>query len=136
MSSYRIETIEGIGASHAKKLAAAGVDTTAKLLATCATQKGRKALAETTGLSDKLILKWTNMADLLRVKGIGEEYSELLEAAGVDTVKELRMRRADNLAKAMKEVNEKKRLVRQVPSESQVERWIAHAKTLPPVMSY
>lgn len=136
MSSYKIETIEGVGPSYAKKLAAAGVTTTGKLLDRGASPKGRKELAAASGVSDALILKWTNMADLLRVKGVGEEYSELLEAAGVDTVKELKTRRADNLAAKMAEVNLKKKLVRQVPSESMVGRWIAHAKTLPAKMTY
>ncbi len=136
MSSYKIDTLEGIGASHAQKLAAAGATTTGKLLDKCATPKGRKDMVEATGLSDKLILRWANMADLMRVKGVGEEYSELLEAAGVDTVKELRTRRAENLAAALKNANARRKLVRQVPAESQVARWIAHSKTLMPKLKH
>lgn len=136
MSSYKIETIEGIGKTHAKALAKAGVTTTGKFLDACRTPKDRNKMATATGLSATLILKWANMADVLRVKGVGEEYAELLEAAGVDTVKELKTRRADNLTKAMADVNKKKKLVRQAPAESMVGRWITHAKTLPPKMAY
>ena len=91
---------------------------------------------EETGIDGKRILKWANMADLMRISGVGEEYSELLEAAGVDTVKELKHRNAANLAEKMSEVNEDKKLVRQVPSESQVTKWVEQAKELPPMMTY
>ena len=93
-------------------------------------------MAGDTGLTESQLLKWANMADLMRISGVGEEYSELLEAAGVDTVKELKMRRADNLAAKMKEVNEAKKLTRQTPSESQVEKWVEQAKTLEPKISH
>ena len=136
MSSYKIETIEGIGPAFRKKLAAAGIATTGKLLTACATRKGRADMAKKTGLTEPQLLKWTNMADLLRVKGVGEEYSELLEAAGVDTVKELKTRRADALTTKMAEINAKKKLVRQTPAQTMVERWIKHAKTLNAVISY
>ena len=100
------------------------------------TPKGRKEIATKTGISDAKILEWVNRADLFRVKGIGSEYSDLLEASGVDTVVELASRKAENLAKKMAEVNAEKKLVRQLPSEKQVEAWIDHAKTLPRVVSY
>lgn len=134
--SYTIQKIEGIGPKYGAQLLEAGVRTTKDLLDKCADKKGRKAMAEATGLSEKLILEWTNMADLMRIKGVGEEYSDLLEEAGVDTVKELRNRNAENLAAKMAEVNAEKKLVRQVPSLKQVEAWVAQAKELPPVMTY
>jgi len=131
-----IDAIEGIGHKYATKLRKARVRTTEALLKAGATRKGRKELAATTGLSDHQILEWVNRADLMRVKGVGEEYSDLLEAAGVDTVKELRRRNSGNLLAAMVEVNTSKRLVRRLPTLSMVERWIAHAKELDPVVSY
>ena len=131
-----IETIEGVGGVYGKKLRAAGVRSTGALLKKGATPNGRKALAEATGFSGHQILEWVNRADLMRVRGVGEEYSDLLEASGVDTVKELRNRNADNLLAAMLLVNDKKNLVRRPPSLSMVERWVAHAKQLPPVVTY
>ncbi len=131
-----IDAIEGIGHKTATKLRKARVRTTSALLKAGATRKGRKDLAAATGLSDTQILEWVNRADLMRVKGVGEEYSDLLEAAGVDTVKELRRRNAANLLKAMVDVNASKRLVRRLPTLSMVERWIAHAKELDPVVTY
>ena len=131
-----IETIEGIGAKYGKKMRAAGIRSTGALLKAGAGPKGRKALAEKTGFSAHQILEWTNRCDLMRVRGVGEEYSDLLEAAGVDTVKELRNRNAANLVKKMGEVNAAKKLVRRLPTLSMVERWVAHAKKLPPVMTY
>jgi predicted flap endonuclease-1-like 5' DNA nuclease len=130
-----IDAIEGLGHKHATKLRKARVRTTEALLKTAATRQGRKQLAETTGLSDQQILAWVNRADLMRVRGVGEEYSDLLEAAGVDTVKELRRRNAANLLATMVEVNTKKRLVRRLPTQSMVERWVAHAKELDPVVT-
>jgi len=132
----KITEIEGIGPVYGEKLAAAGIKSVDALLEAGASKKGRDKLSEETGIEYARILKWTNMADLFRVKGIGEEYSELLEAAGVDTVKELRNRRADNLHAKMVEVNETKKLVRALPAQSVVERWIEHAKTLDPMMTY
>ena len=131
-----IETIEGIGAKYATKLRKARVRTTEALLKRGATRKGRNELAEETGLSNHQILEWVNRADLMRVKGVGEEYSDLLEAAGVDTVKELRNRNAANLLSKMVEVNQAKRLVRRLPTQSMVDRWVAHAKELAPVVKY
>ncbi|WP_150523024.1 DUF4332 domain-containing protein [Roseibium sediminis] len=134
--AYSIIEIEGIGPTYAEKLQAVGIKTTDAYLERAKDPKGRKALAEETGIDDKRILKWANMADLMRIKGVGEEYSELLEAAGVDTVKELKHRKPENLAAKMVEVNEEKKLVRQVPSESQVIKWVEQAKELPPMMTY
>ena len=131
-----IDAIEGIGHKYATKLRKARVRTTEALLKAGATRKGRKELATATGLSDHQILEWVNRADLMRVKGVGEEYSDLLEAAGVDTVKELRRRNTANLLATMVEVNTKKRLVRRLPTLSMVDRWIGHAKELDPVVSY
>lgn len=133
---YKIDEIEGIGPTYAEKLTAAGIAKTDDLLAKCGSKKGRSEVAEATGLTEKQLLKWANMADLMRIKGVGEEYSELLEAAGVDTVKELATRRADNLAAKMAEVNEEKKLTRAVPSESQVEKWVEEAKGLDPMISH
>jgi len=132
----KLETIEGIGGTYAKKLQKAGVATTQALLEQGATPKGRKEIAAKTGIGDTLILKWVNRADLFRIKGIGEEYADLLEAAGVDTVPDLARRKAENLYKKMVEVNEAKQLVRQVPAQSQVGDWIKQAKKLPRVMTY
>lgn len=134
--AYKITEIEGIGPKYGEKLVAVGVKTTAALLKRAASPKDRKALAEKSGLETKQILKWANMADLMRIKGVGEEYSELLEAAGVDTVKELRNRRADNLHAKMLEANAEKKLVRQTPGLSAVEKWVEEAKTLDPVLTY
>lgn len=134
--AYQITEIEGIGKKYGDKLAKAGITNTDHLLAECGSKKGRKATADKTGFSESQLLKWANMADLMRVRGVGEEYSELLEAAGVDTVKELRNRKAENLAAKMAEVNEKKKLVRQTPAASQVEKWVAHAKELKPAITH
>lgn len=131
-----ITTIEGIGPANAKKLRAAGIKTTEKLLADGGTKKGRKSMAADTDISEKMILEWVNRADLMRVKGVGEEYSDLLEQAGVDTVKELSKRRADNLHAKCLEVAGKKNIVRRPPSAGEVERWVAHAKTLKPAVSH
>lgn len=131
-----IQTIEGVGASHAKKLAKAGIRTCEGLLKQCCDKKGRKATAKESGFSESTLLKWANFADLMRIKGVGEEYSELLECAGVDTVKELKMRRADNLAEALAKANARKKLVRRVPGEKVVAGWIRHAKRLKPVIRH
>ena len=136
-----IEEIEGIGPAYATKLRSAGVRTCEALLKRGATKKGRNELAEAVGFDPGTIREWVNRADLMRVKGVGSEYSDLLEAAGVDTVKELRNRNAANLTAKMAEVNgaaqrKGRSIVRRVPAESMVERWVAHAKTLPPVVTY
>ena len=136
MSSYPIAKIEGIGPVYAEKLKAVGISNTKTYLERAKDPAGRKALENDTCIEHARILKWANMADLMRINGVGEEYSELLEAAGVDTVKELRNRNAANLTKAMKEANDAKKLVRQVPALSNVEKWVAQAKELPPIMTY
>ncbi|WP_319410655.1 DUF4332 domain-containing protein [uncultured Cohaesibacter sp.] len=136
MTSYPIAKIEGIGPTYAEKLKLVGITNTNKYLDKAKDAAGRKAIEEETGTDHARILKWANMADLMRIKGVGEEYSELLEAAGVDTVKELRNRNAANLTGAMKQANAEKKLVRQVPALSNVENWIAQAKQLPPMMTY
>lgn len=133
---YKIEDIEGIGPAMAGKLAAARIETTDNLLDLCSSSKGRKEVAEATGLSEKQLLKWANMADLMRIQGVGGEYAELLEAAGVDTVKELKTRKAGNLATKMAEVNEAKKLTRAVPSEKVVQGWVEQAGLLPPKISH
>lgn len=132
----KIIEIEGIGEAYQAKLAAEGVATVEELLAKGATKAGREALVEATGISAKLVLKWVNHADLFRIKGIGGQYSELLEAAGVDTVPELAQRNAANLHQKMTEVNAEKELVRQLPTAGHVEDWIAQAKELPRVVQY
>ena len=106
------------------------------LLSKCGTPAGLKEVAKTCDIDDGYILKWTNMADLMRIRGVGEEYSELLEVAGVDTVKELKMRNADNLHAKMVEVNAEKKLVRQLPALSKVKSWVEQAKSLEPAISY
>src|SRR5512137_1568737 len=131
-----IVDVEGIGPKFAEKLTKAGVNTTDALLKAGATPKGRKELAEKTGIGDALLLKWVNHVDLYRIKGVGSEYSELLEAAGVDTVPELAQRKAANLTQKIEEVNKVKKLVRKLPVESQVADWIAQAKKLPRVINY
>jgi predicted flap endonuclease-1-like 5' DNA nuclease len=128
--------IEGIGPKYAKALGKVEIKTTQGLLKAGATPKGRKELEASTGISGKLILEWVNLADLFRIKGVAEEYSDLLEEAGVDTVKELAQRNPVNLHKKILEVNAAKKLVRQVPSESQVKDWVAQAKGLPRVIKY
>ncbi|MEI8131198.1 MAG: DUF4332 domain-containing protein [Leptolinea sp.] len=128
--------IEGIGEVFTKKLHAMGINTVEALLEQAATKKGREDVAKQTGIDEHKILEWVNRADLYRIKGIGSEYSDLLEAAGVDTVVELSKRRADNLTEKMVEVNTEKKLVRRVPTQQMVEGWIAEAKTLPRIVSY
>jgi predicted flap endonuclease-1-like 5' DNA nuclease len=118
------------------KLRAAGIGSVEALLEQGATPKGRDSIAETTGISGRLILKWVNHADLFRIKGVAGEYAELLEATGVDTVAELAQRNAANLAKAMEERNATRKIVRRVPTEAQVADWIAEAKSLPRKVSY
>ncbi len=134
--SYKIEEIEGIGPSYAEKLAAAKITTTDHLLSMCCDRKGRKSMAESTGVSEKLLLKWANMADLMRIKGVGRQFAEMLEAAGVDTVKELATRRPDNLAAKMAEVNEAKNLANATPAQSIVEGWVTSAKATTPKISH
>ena len=131
-----IIAIEGVGEVNARKLEKMGINTVEKLLSTGATPKGRKEIAQGAGIGEKVILKWVNFADLFRVKGIGTQFSELLEAAGVDTVIELSKRVSENLFKKMKEVNEEKKLVRRTPNLTEVNSWVAQAKKLPRVINY
>ena len=137
MASYKVEDIEGIGPVYAQKLQEAGVRTVKGLLKAGCTRSGRKTIAVATGIDGALILKWVNMADLYRVKGIGSEYSELLEKAGIDTVKELRNRNADNLHAKLAQANSAgRRLVRQLPALGQVRDWVDQAKKMEPKVSY
>jgi predicted flap endonuclease-1-like 5' DNA nuclease len=131
-----LEFVEGIGPVYAEKLRAIGVLTVLDLLRRGATRKGRAELAELSGITGKLILRWVNHADLYRIKGVGSEYADLLEAAGVDTVVELAVRNPANLLPKMLEVNEAKRLVRKTPVQSQVDDWVAQAKKLPRMVQY
>jgi len=132
----KLADIEGIGEAYAAKLEAAGVTSLEDFLKKCADKKGRKAMAEKTGISEKLILNWVNRADLARIKGVSTQYADLLEAAGVDSVPELAQRNPDNLQAKMAEVNEAKKLVRKVPTASQVADWVAQAKKLPRVVTH
>ena len=134
--TYKVVDIEGVGEIYAEKLIAAGIKTDAELLEKCAMPAGRKALEEATGISGKLILKWANHCDLYRINGVGPQFAELLEASGVDTVKELKHRVAANLAAKLQEVNEQKKLVRRVPVESEIQAMIDQAKELPGKMEY
>ncbi|MDH3610563.1 MAG: DUF4332 domain-containing protein [Nitrosopumilus sp.] len=136
MTTLKIIEIEGIGPTYAEKLESAGMHNSDELLEHGKTPQGRKDLAEKTGISSKLIMEWINLCDLIRIKGVGEEYSDLLEAAGVDTVVELATRNAENLQKKMQEVNEEKKLVRKTPTSDQVTAWVEEAKTLPRMIEY
>lgn len=136
MANKKIEDVEGIGPVTGEKLRGAGVKDTDSLLENTRTPKQRKDLAEKAGLTDKQVLKFANMVDLYRINGVGSEYAELLEAAGVDTVPELARRNAANLTTAMAEVNEQKKLTRRVPTETEVTKWIAQAKELPRMLEY
>jgi len=128
--------VEGIGGMYAAKLIEAGIRTAEALLTMGATPKGRKEIAEKTGISEKLVLEWVNHVDLFRIKGVGEEYSDLLEEAGVDTVVELAQRNPQNLMAKMQEVNAAKKLVRQLPVLAQVESWVEQAKKLERMIQY
>ncbi len=132
----KLTEIEGVGPAYAEKLATAGIGTTEKLLEAGAMPAGRKELAEKSGISEKQILSWVNMCDLFRIKGVGSEYAELLEATGVDTVPELAKRNVENLVAAMEEKNAEKNLVRATPPAGKVKEWIAQAKELPRIISY
>jgi predicted flap endonuclease-1-like 5' DNA nuclease len=132
----KIEDIEGIGEVYGAKLVAVGIKSTDALLEKAGSRKGREELEEATGISGKLILKWVNHADLMRINGVGGQYAELLEEAGVDTVKELRNRNPANLTAKLAEANEKRKLTGNVPSESMVSKWIDEAKTMEPKVSY
>lgn len=134
--AYKVIDIEGVGDVFAEKLNAAGIKTDAELLTKCSKPAGRKELAEQTGISSKLIMKWTNHCDLYRINGVGPQFAELLEAAGVDTVKELRHRVPENLQKKLEEVNAQKNLVSRVPVVAEVQKMVDKAKDLPPMVEY
>lgn len=131
-----IIAIEGIGDVYTKKLRAIGIKNVESLLQKGASKKGREEIAHDAGIDEHKILEWVNRADLYRIKGIGSEYSDLLEAAGVDTVVELSKRRPDNLTEKIVEVNIEKRLVRRIPTQQMVEGWISEAKSLPRIVTY
>lgn len=133
---YKVIEIEGVGQVYADKLTAAGIDTVDALLENCRTPRQREQLAEATGIPEKLILRWANHADLMRIDGIGPQTAELFEAAGVDTVKELRHRNAANLAARIAEVNEERHITGRVPFEKEVERMIEEAKATEPYLEY
>jgi len=134
--SYPITDIEGVDSDVATILKSVGIRSTNRLLEAARTVKGRKSLAEKTGFGEKQLLCWANVADRMRIKGISKEYAELLQAAGVDTVKELKYRNPINLARAMADANKKRKLVRLLPSEKVVKRWIENAKLLPLKITY
>jgi hypothetical protein len=134
--SYPITDIDGVDGDVASVLKSAGIRSTDGLLEAARTVKGRKILSEKTGFDEKRLLCWANVADRMRIKGISKEYADLLQAAGVDTVKELKYRNPSNLAKAMADANKKRRLVRLLPSEKVVKRWIENAKLLPLKITY
>lgn len=132
----KLDIIEGIGESYMVKLNESGIKSVEALLEAGSTKQGRQKIAEASGISEKLILRWVNHADLFRVNGVGSEYADLLELCGVDTVVELATRRPDNLLAKMAEVNAEKKVVRKLPTAGQVEDWVAQAKSLPRVVQY
>ena len=134
--AYKIVEIEGVGDVYAEKLIAAGIEKVDQLLDRCAAPKGRKELAEATGIPEKLILRWANHADLFRINGVGPQFAELLEAAGVDTVKEFRHRVAENLQPKLEELNAARHICGRVPAVSEVQKMIDQAKELEPKMTY
>jgi len=132
----KLELVEGIGPKYAKDLRKIGVRSTGDLLKKGGTAKGREELAKVSGIGKKLILEWVNHVDLFRIKGVGEEYADLLEEAGVDTVVELAQRNAENLYESIQATNNKKKLVRRPPSMKMVKGWVAQAKKLPRKVEY
>ncbi len=132
----KLEYVEGIGSKYAKSLRKAGIRSTASLLEKGGTPAGRKGIAAASGIGSALILEWVNHVDLFRIKGVGEEYADLLEEAGVDTVVELAQRNPDNLYESILETNARKRLVRRPPSKKMVKNWVSQAKKLPRKISY
>ncbi len=134
--SYPIEAIEGVGGAYSKKLKGIGIKTINDLLKLASKRSERRKLAKSLGISEKRILGWINRADLFRIPGVGEEYSSLLEQVGVDTVAELSKRSPDNLYEALLKINEKKKLVRRLPTKNQVAGWIRSAKKLKRIIEY
>ncbi|MBM3530305.1 MAG: DUF4332 domain-containing protein [Alphaproteobacteria bacterium] len=135
-TAYPISGIDRIGPEMAARLRQAGIRTTTRLLDRAKNPKGRKQLAEEMGLDPKRILSWANLVDRMRIKGVGEDYAALLQAAGVDTVKELKYRNPEKLAQSMREANTKRKLVEVLPSDRAVVRWVEHAKRLPLKITY
>jgi len=129
-------TIEKVGPANAEKLRSAGAGSVEALLVASVTPAGRKHLAEKTGITEHILLEWANRADLFRIRGIGEEYSDLLEIAGVDTVIELAARNPEHLHQKLVEINDATRRVRRLPSSAQVADWVAQAKKLPRLLVY
>jgi predicted flap endonuclease-1-like 5' DNA nuclease len=134
--SAKVEEIEGIGRQYSRKLNKAGVNTTDELLEVGGTRRGRRELSEKTGISETILLEWVNKADFFRIKGIGEEYSDLLTEAGVNTVIELARRNPENLHETLVGVNNAKNLVRRSPTLNQIKDWIEQAKNLPRKVEY
>lgn len=132
----KIEDIEGIGPKTGQAFRDAGIRTVDQLLEVACNKKGRRLLAEKTEITEAKLLKCVNMADLFRINGVASQYAELLEGAGVDTVKELRNRNAENLAAKMVDINAEKKIVRKPPSAKIVASWIEQAKALPPKISH
>lgn len=132
----KLEMVEGIGTRYADQLRAAGVRSTKSLLEKGGTAAGRKEIARAAGISETLVLEWVNHVDLFRIKGVGEEYADLLEEAGVDTVVELAQRNPANLYESIIRTNELKRLVRRPPSKKMVHDWVEMAKQLPRKVYY
>ena len=133
---YKIIDIQGVGPVYAEKLKAAGIDKVSQLLERGKTAKGRKEIEDATGIRHDLVLTWVNHADLFRINGVGPQFAELLEAAGVDTVKEFAHRNAENLVKTMTEVNEKEHRTKRVPTVAEVQKMIDQAKELPAEVTY
>ena len=136
MANYPVIEVEGIGPVYGKKLNDAGIKNTEQLLDACKTKAMRLKLAADSGIDESHILRFANMVDLFRIHGVGSEYADLLEASGVDTVKELATRNPANLTAKMAEVNNEKKLVRRIPTEKMVEKWVNEAKTLPGALEY
>jgi len=134
--TYPVTHIDGVGAEEAGLLKRVGIRTTAGLLEVAKSPKGRKELAARIGIDEKILLTWANCADRMRIKGVGDDYSVLIRAAGVDTVRELQHRNAKRLTEAMRNANAKRKLVDFLPSEKAVARWIEDAKRLPLKITY
>jgi len=134
--TYTIDEIQGIGPTYKEKFTNANISTTKALLKECGTKSGRKLMAEKSGFTESQILDWTNMADMMRINGVGGQFAELLKGTGVDTVKELAIRNAENLTNAMEELNAQKHLAKTQPSLTMVTKWIEEAKTMAPAISH
>lgn len=136
MAHYKIDAVEGIGAEYSEKLHSFGIKDTGELLTALATPAKRTVVTKETGIPATHIMRFANMADLFRIKGVGPQYSELLESSGVDTTKELAQRVPSNLLKKMDEVNSSKNLSKRIPTEKELIRWIEEAKSLPRAIEY